>query len=169
MKQIKKSFVKKKTGHTKKAFKELKNPQTIKSLLLISNSSDQSLKKKVEELFSAASVYHLFPREIKEDSTTGFYYSVHKSDFNLTGKLKNDKLSNLEDMKVDLLVDLSSDSELLNYFVSRVQAGLKVGDINSNKVVFYDLLVEFEASDNQNAEIIFHHLNNFTQHAIEQV
>lgn len=165
MNQIKNSFLKKKTEVPVNRITFMQPPAKVKSVLLITNSENTGLKRKVEELFDSASVYHLFPREIKEDRTVGFYYSVHNSDFNLTGTLKNDKLKNLEKMGVDLLLDLSFGSELLNYFVGRVKAGLKIGDINSSKAELYDLMIEFQANDIQNTDNIYNHLTNFTQNA----
>lgn len=169
MNQIKNSFLKKKTEHSKDRHTIMMNPSEVKNVLLISNSEQKSLKRKVEELFTNSSVYHLFLRDIKEDRTLGFYYSVHKSDFNLTGALKNDKLSVLENMQIDLLLDLSSDSELLNYFVGRVASGLKVGDINSPKNHLYDLMIEFDADNLRTAENVFNRMKNFTQHASKQI
>ena len=165
MNQIKNSFLKKKTGDTDKKHTFLLNPAKIKSVLLVSNSENKTLKRKIEEQYGSASVYHLFPREIKEDRTRGFYYSVHKSDFNLTGALKNDKLRNLEKMQIDLLIDLSFGSEQLNYFVGNVKSGLKVGDISSPKSELYDFMIEFQPDEIQNAEKIYNLLTIFTQHA----
>ena len=167
MNQIKNSFLKKKSGQTVDRHTVMMNPSEVKTVLLISNNDHKSLKRKVEELFPSSSVYHLFPREIKEDRTVGFYYSVHKSDFNLTGAVKNDKLRNLEKMQIDLLLDLSFGSELLNYFVGRVKSGLKVGDIKSSKAHLYDLMVEFESDELVTADNIFNRMMNFTQHASE--
>jgi hypothetical protein len=58
----------------------LKNPKDIKKVLLVSNTDSKSLKRKVEGTFAYSGVHHLFHREIKEDTTVGFYYSVHASD-----------------------------------------------------------------------------------------
>jgi Family of unknown function (DUF6913) len=169
MKQIKNSFLRKKVDLSLKRQAWLKNPDSIKSVLLVTNSDKKSIKRKVEELFTSASVYHLFPREFKEDRTVGFYFSVHKTDFNLTGVLKNDKLLNLKKMPIDLLLDLSAESDLLNYFVSQTNSDLKVGDMNSSKADLYDLMLEFGTADSDNIDIIYKHINTFTQNAGEQV
>lgn len=163
--QIKKSFLKKKSADPSKRKAALKAPAFIKSILIISNSESKSLKRRVEELFPNASVYHLFPREIKEDRTVGFYYSVHPSDFNLTANLKNDKLENLKKMQTELLLDLSFGSEELNYFVSHCNSSLKAGDMSSTKADLYDLLVQFGTTEIQNVEYIYKHLNTLTKNA----
>lgn len=144
---------------------DLKNPSKVKSVLIVTNDENQSLKRRVEELFDAASIYHLFIRPIKEDRTVGFYYSVHDSDFNLTGKLKNDKLINLLAMSIDLLIDLSAETELLEYFVKRSSASLKVGNLKSKDNETYDLMCPFGQTDKETIENIFAHLNNLTKHA----
>lgn len=162
---MKKRFVKKKAAEGSIRSVGLKKPTEIRSVLLISDSDSKSLKRKVEELFSGASVYHLFPRDIKEDRTRGFYYSVHPSDFNLTGNLKNDKLANLEKMPIELLLDLSSDSKELNFFVNRTTSELKVGNIYSNKTEYYDLLLEYATTEIQCVEDIVTHLNTLTNNA----
>lgn len=162
---MKKRFLKKKAAEGSIRNVGIKNPDKIRSVLLVSNTENKSLKRKVEELFSGASVYHLFPRDIKEDRTRGFYYSVHPSDFNLTGNLKNDKLANLEKMPIELLLDLSSDSKELNFFVNRATSELKVGNLHSKKTEFYDLLLEYGTTEIQCVENIFTHLNTLTKNA----
>ena len=165
MNQIKNAFLKKKSVADNLRHTFLLKPADIRSVLIISNSESKSLKRKVEEQYPDASVFHLYPREIKEDRTVGFYYSVHKSDFNLTGALKNDKLKNLQNKQVDLLLDLSSGSEQLNYFVGKVRSGLKLGDMNSSKSSLYDFMIEFQNDEIRNVENIYNHLMIFTQHA----
>ena len=162
---MKKRFLKKKAAEGSTRSVGIKKPDAVRSVLLISDSDSKSLKRKVEELFSGASVYHLFPRDIKEDRTRGFYYSVHPSDFNLTGNLKNDKLANLEKMPIELLLDLSSDSKELNFFVNRAKSVLKVGNIRSNKTEYYDLLLEYGTTEIQCVENIVTHLNTLTNNA----
>jgi hypothetical protein len=168
MNQIKNTFLRKKTEHITNRNVWLKHPLTIKSILLISDNESKSLKRKTEELFPNASVYHLFLREIKEDRSTGFYYSVHTSDFNLTGKLKNDKLINLEQMPTELLLDLSGGSELLRYFVNRSVAAMKIGDLMSKNASNYDFMVQFTADPLQSLENIYSKLTTLTQDASEQ-
>jgi hypothetical protein len=162
MGQIKDSFLKKKTTVDSSRNIWLRNPSEIKTILLVSNEESKSLKKMVEEVFSSSKVHHLFTRPIKQDSTVGFYYSVHPSDFNLTGKLKNDKLSNLENMPFELLIDLSSDTEILNYFISRSSVSLKVGKLNCKHGEFYDLFVEYSSTDSEYVKNIHKQLTLLT-------
>ncbi|MCB9222784.1 MAG: hypothetical protein R2780_10640 [Crocinitomicaceae bacterium] len=169
MNQVKNSFLKKKSEIIINRNVWLKAPDDIKSVLIVSDQENQSLKRKVEELLPSASVYHLFLREIKEDRSTGFYHTVHKTDFNLTGALKNDKLINLEKMSTELLLDLSSGSELLKYFVNRSVSSLKIGNINTTSPSYYDLLVQYEADLSKTVDNIYDKLIKLTQNASKQV
>ena len=169
MKALRKAYLKKQgAGNVKRAV-NLKPPHKFKSVLLVTNNSNKSLKKFVEEQFINASVYQLYCRNIKVDDTTGFYHSVHPSDFNLTGKLKNDKLKNLLDMKLDLLLDLSGDSELLEHFVNRSTASLKIGTLSSDKTELYDLMVESQADEEKLVSNIIEQLNRLTQNEPQSV
>lgn len=147
----------------------MKHPQQLRKVLLVANNEDKTSKKLLEKLYENASIYLLYPRDIKEDRSTGFYYTVHDADFNLTGILKNDKLMNLEKMQLDLLLDLSSETDHLKYITNRSKASLKVGDIKSDNAANYDLLVEFGRTNEETLEIINEHLTKLTKHAIEQV
>lgn len=163
MNQIKRSYIKKKNEFVVERTAWLKPIQQIKSVLLICNNEDKSIKKMVEESFPNASVYHLFEREIKEDRTVGFYYSVHTSDFNLTAKVKNDKLNNLLNMQLDLLIDLSSDSDMLDYFVCNAQSALKVGHMKSPKMEKYDLMLNLDGTNKHKIETILMQLYTLTK------
>ncbi|UKN01891.1 hypothetical protein K6119_19395 [Paracrocinitomix mangrovi] len=165
MNQIRNNFLKKKMNSPVSRHVVLMEPDKIKSVLIVTEKEDNTLKRKVEELFPSASVYHLFTRDIKEDNSKGFYYTVNKSDFNLTGVLKNDKLKNLESMQIDLLVDLSAEEGLLDYFVSRINATLKVGQMYTEKSSMYDLLIQLEGSKIQQIEKIYDQLKIFTINA----
>jgi len=162
---LKTKFLRKKADLSVQREVWLKNPSQIKKILLISNSDSKSLKRKVEEVFASAGVHHLFHREIKEDTTVGFYYSVHKADFGLTGGLKNEKLQNLTKMDFDLLIDLSQESALLPYFVNQSKSTLKVGGLNSKRVLAYDVLVDFMGNDSDKINNIYNHLNLLKQDA----
>ena len=162
---IKTKFLLKKSKEDVQRSVWLKSPKEIKKILLITNSDEKSVKRKVEETFPAAGVHHLFHREIKEDTTVGFYYSVHNSDFNLTGNLKNEKLQNLLKMNFDLLIDLSKDSATLPYFVNQSKSSLKVGPIKTKRMKAYDFLVDLEGSETDKISIIYNHLNLLKQDA----
>lgn len=140
---LKKRYLRKISITPKNRLVWMTHPSKIKKVLLVTDEENKSAKKACEELFSNASVHHLFERPIKADTTKGFYYSVHQSDFNLTGKLKNDKLINLSKMEFDLLIDLSDfKNKELAYFVASNRAGLKVGDISSSDKKTYDLFID---------------------------
>ena len=140
----------------------MKPTAQLRSILLVSNNEDKGTKKILEEEFGKAKVHHLHLRDIKEDRTVGFYYSVHSSDFNLTGNLKNDKLKNLEKFSYDLLVDLSHDSELLDYFVNKSDASFKVGEFGSQKADSYDLMVNFSSKNSDSVLNVIKQLNLLT-------
>ena len=164
---VKNRYLKKRGQEPQNRLKWISHPSKVKKLLLITNEEQKSIKRKCEELFQNASVLHLYEREIKVDNSKGFYYTVHKSDFNLTGKLKNDKLVNLSKMEFDLLIDLSSDSEELDYFLRTVRAGLKVGDLTTKDKTAYDLFLNFASKDSQAIEQIHTQLAYLTKN--EQV
>jgi hypothetical protein len=163
MKKIKESFLKKKSQSALNRMVRVVKPDQVKTLLLIVNEESKTSKRLVEDLFSNASVHMLFERAIKTDSTVGFYYSVHDSDFNLTGNLKNDKLLNLSKMQFELLLDLSSDSELLSYFSKNSTANFKVGNMNRKDIQTFDLLIEYGKTDAESIKQIFSTLITITK------
>ncbi|MEO9531802.1 MAG: hypothetical protein ABJG68_13560 [Crocinitomicaceae bacterium] len=139
----------------------------MRTILLVTNEEEKSTKKKVEAQFPNCAVHQLYIRPIKEDRSVGFYYTVHNVDFNLTGNLKNDKLKNLESMDFDLLLDLSDNSTLLQYFINRSKAAMKVGKLNTNCIEQYDLLVDFGQSVDNTISEIFEKITLLTKN--EQV
>lgn len=159
---LKKSFLKKRAQNNLSRTVWMKPIEEIRSILLVSNGEDKSAKKRLETEFPKAKVHLLHLREIKEDRTIGFYYSVHTSDFNLTGNLKNDKLKNLERFSYDLLVDLSHNSELLDYFVNKSDAACKIGEFGSAKANTYDLMVNFKSKSSETIENVIKQLNTLT-------
>ncbi|MEX1001921.1 MAG: hypothetical protein WDZ35_07390 [Crocinitomicaceae bacterium] len=170
MASLKKSLLRKRSVPSENRQVSIKSPESIKSILLVTESENKALKQKVEDLFPSASVYHLYLRDKKIDDTKGFYHSVHTSDFNLTSQLKNDKLKNLESMSLDLLLDLSSGSDLLDYFVKKTDAFLKVGKLShTNKSSFYDLMVQNESDHFQQIKTISEQLNALTKNGFETV
>lgn len=142
----------------------LKAPGTMKLILLICDEEQNGLKAKIENTFSAAKVHHLFKRPIKEDRTVGFFYSVHSSDIGITGKVKNDKLSNLLKMPFDLVFDLTNNDQLLNALISKLSHGLIVGKINSENEKFHDLMFEFNGDFDAYIKKVFTQLNKLTNH-----
>lgn len=159
---MKKVFLKKRARNNLSRTVWIKSSSEIRSVLLVCNNEDKSAKKILEEEFPKAKVHLLHLRETKEDRSIGFYHSVHSSDFNLTGNLKNDKLKNLEKFSYDLLVDLSKNSELLNYFVNKSDASFKVGEFGSKKSNSYDLMVNFASKSSDSVLNVIKQLNLLT-------
>lgn len=160
---VKRIYMKKHGQEPKNSLKWIIHPKHVKKLLLITNEEEKSLKRKCEELFQNAAVHHLFERPIKIDNSKGFYYTVHESDFNLTGKLKNDKLTNLAQMEFDLLIDLSQNSETLDFFLKKVKSGLKVGDLSTENKNNYDFFVELNNRDVSTITLIHKQLAYLTK------
>ena len=116
-------------------------------ILYIKEEENESFKDKIQKVFPNSYPHHLYLREIKVDATIGHNYSVHESDFNLTGKLKNDKLIQLSKMQFDLIIDLSKNSTLLNYFIHQIPAKLIAGKMDAKNAFLHDLFVESQESD----------------------
>ena len=146
---IKQSFLKKKSKKSvaKNRQVKIKLPQEFLKVLIISNNENDSLYKSAETVFLNAEVNALFLRKQKEDHTSQFRYSVNASDFNLTGVLKNDKLNKLIRSHFDLVVDLSNDSELLNYFLHTIESDLVIGKLGNTVDDLHDLFFEFGANE----------------------
>jgi hypothetical protein len=164
---MKNTFLKKKSKLPLNRSVILRNPSQVRTILLVTNEEEKSTKKNVEAQFPNCAVHQLYIRAIKEDRSIGFYYTVHNSDFNLTGNLKNDKLKNLESMDFNLLLDLSDNSTLLQYFINRSKAVMKVGEIGTDHIEQYDLLVKFQGSASATIKEIFEKINLLTKN--EQV
>ena len=159
---MKNTFLKKKSTSPINRSISLKSISQMRTILLITNGEEKSTKKSVESQFQNCAVHQLFIRPIKEDRAIGFYYTVHNSDFNLTGNLKNDKLKNLESIDFDLLIDLSEESTLLQYFINKSKAAMKVGKLNTCHIEQYDLLVKFQTTHSETIKEIFEKIKLLT-------
>ncbi|MBI3134674.1 MAG: hypothetical protein HYZ14_08390 [Bacteroidetes bacterium] len=93
------------------------------------NAEDEALQKHAASVFRNAEINVLYPRSSKQDKSPNFCFSVHSSDFNLTGNLKNDKIAGLLQTEFDLLIDLSDDSGLLKYLAQSINASLVIGTL----------------------------------------
>ena len=160
---MKNNFLKKKSNQPVNRSVFLRNPDQMKTIFLVTNEEEKSTKKIVEAQFPNCAVHQLYIRPIKEDRSIGFYYTVHNTDFNLTGNLKNDKLKNLVSMDFDLLLDLSDNSTMLQYFINKSRAAMKIGRLNTKHLEQYDLLLEFTRSVEQTVKDIFEQINLLTK------
>ena len=144
----------------------IKTPEQFLDVLIIANDENETFFKSASAIFLNAELKALFVRKQKEDKTGQFRYSVHESDFNLTGSLKNDKLAKLIQTKFDLIIDLSNDSELLNYFLHNIDSDLIIGKLVSINENSHDLFLEFglnEESFLKNINIQLNKLNHGKQ------
>lgn len=69
---------------------------------------------------------------------------VDGSDFGITGSIKNEKVLNLLQENFDLIIDLSENSTVLDYIISKCKSKLivgKAGDNEENKI--HDIFVPF--------------------------
>jgi len=166
---IKIFFLKKKNQNPKRRNANADRKITLKKtdqflhVLILANDENEVFFKSAENTFANAEVFPLFLRKKKEDTTGQFRFSAHESDFNLTGSLKNDKLTKLSLTKFDLVVDLSSDSELLRYFLRTVQSDLIIGQMGSTNGNIHDLFLESGSNEEAflaNISKQLNHLNN---------
>lgn len=161
---IKVNFLKKKSKKTvaKNRQVKIKLPQEFLKVLIISNSENESLFKSAETVFVNAELNALFLRKQKEDNSSQFRYSVNSSDFNLTGGLKNDKLTKLLRSHFDLVIDLSNDSELLKYFLQTIESDLVIGKLGNAVDELHDLFFEFGSNEENFLTTIKTQLNHLS-------
>jgi len=149
VKNIKLNFLKRKLNKSEEKNRKIKIklPNQFLQVLIISSHPNDSFFKKATAVFLNAELNALYLRTQKEDNSAQFSYSVHESDFNLTGTLKNDKLIRLSHSKFDLVIDLSNNSELLNYFLHSVQSDLVIGKLGDSVDDVHDLYFEFDSNE----------------------
>ncbi|MBK9191697.1 MAG: hypothetical protein IPM77_09385 [Crocinitomicaceae bacterium] len=144
---IKSGFLKRKKNVAEKRNVVLKNPAVFSKILIVGDKENESLLKSAQSLFPNAEINSLFQRKEKEDKTSKFRFAVHPSDFNLTGHLKNDKLTKLIQTEFDLVLDLSHDSVFLNELTSRIKNTLFVGRMIQDSDSRYDLFFNGESDE----------------------
>lgn len=135
-----------------------------REILVLADLERESLVTSMTTFFPAARLTILVPRLTKAINDYAPYQSYHKSDFNLTGKPKNDKLTEVLSRAYDLVVDLSKTSKMNDSIFSRIQAGFFIGGNASTKAERYDLQIEQQLIDNQNIAELINHLTLLTQH-----
>jgi len=144
---IKSGFLKRKKYSSMNRQVLLKNPAAFSKILMVTEKENESIFKSAESLFPNAEINILYHRKEKEDKTSKFRFAVHPSDFNLTGHLKNDKLTKLVQTEFDLVIDLSHDSVFLNELTSRIKNTLFVGRMNHGSESRYDLFLNGESDE----------------------
>jgi hypothetical protein len=139
---IKSGFLKKKKTERAPRKVVIQKADQFLSVLLVTNSENEILLRSAATVFPNAELKSLFLRSKKVDESAVLRYSVHASDFNLTGLLKNDKLQKLFHTKFELVVDLSEGSQFLDYFLRGIESNLVIGRIGGANEELYDLLLE---------------------------
>lgn len=148
---INQRFIKSKISSRESSVISLKKPSQFLKILVISNEKDEILISAAKNAFPNAEINSLCKRKEKEDKSESFHYTVHPSDFNLTGRIKNDKLNKLVAMGFDMVIDLSDDSIHLKYILSQIKSSLILGKIDEHEFQLHDLFFEGE---NINADFI---------------
>lgn len=135
-----------------------------RELLILLDEKKEVLEKSVKNLFPTANFTLLIPRHTKEINDTPPYISYHKSDFNLTGELKNEKLNELLSRTFDLVVDLSEETKINLALMKKINASFIIGGSTSNKAAWYDLQIEQSVCESADLEKIKNHLTLLSQH-----
>lgn len=141
---INQRFIKGKISARESSVISLKKPNQFLKILVITNQKDDSLMMEAKNAFSNAEINALYLRKEKEDKSLQFHYTVHPSDFNLTGRVKNDKLNKLLFMGFDMVIDLSDDSIYLKFIVSQLKSTLILGKIGEHEFQLHDLFFDTE-------------------------
>lgn len=160
--KIERHFIVKKTKIEAERKIILKKHDQFQKLLLVCNQYDDKLVNKAKECFIHAEINSLYLRKQKKDTSGHFNFTVHSSDFNLTGKIKNDKLNKLTQTGFDMIVDLSENSDYLKYLISQTKNTLLIGKMDSSEKPFHDLLLSPENEKSDFIQTIIKQLNNLT-------
>lgn len=161
---IKTSFIRRKiASFSEPKTARLKKPEIYTTVLLVTNLPDADLLKEAALHFSTAEITSLFNRKEKEDHASRFHYSVHPSDFNLTGQLKNDKLVKLLQKEFDLVIDLSKDSVFLDFLVHQMKSNLLVGTMDKLEDPKYNLVCEAQPTNQRFLNEVIKQLKQFAQ------
>ena len=129
-------------------------PDSYKKILLISNTNNPGISDKIHSFFPNAEAYQLYQRPEKDDRSGNHQYAVHDSDFNLSGSLKNVKLTKLLKESFDLVIDLSRNSVPLSFFAGSISSGLIIGRLTTQRGNIYDLLIDYGKDENEFLENI---------------
>jgi len=117
------------------------------SVLIVVNTLDSNLESHLKKTFDKAKFTFLTTRADKENhSTENNIYTFHVSDLGF-GKVKSEKLIGLLHTNFDLVIDFTTKTSALDYFIKKSISTLKIGALHSTKNYLYDLLIEFKNSD----------------------
>jgi ADP-heptose:LPS heptosyltransferase len=142
----------------------LKKVEAYSEILVLMNLENDAVVSDFVRLFPSAKLTVLVPRLQKERNDRIPYSTYHKSDFNLTGKLKNDNLAEVLSRTYELVVDLSSESKINDLLLNRIKGDFIIGGIASKNSHLYDLQIEQQLCDKHDIKALINHLTLLTQH-----
>lgn len=125
----------------------LRKLEVYREILILADTDKSGLVPTLKQIFPQAKAYFLSPRKEKEDTSKKDSFSFHISDLNFTGKVKNDKLKKVLNNRFDLVVDLSKNSPLNNFILSKLNHTFMVGSAENGKSLWYDLIVPSASND----------------------
>jgi hypothetical protein len=160
---INQRFLKGKISARESSVISLKKPNQFLKILVITNQKDETLVNEAKIAFSNAEINALYLRKEKEDKSQQFNYTVHPSDFNLTGRVKNDKLNKLLFMGFDMVIDLSDDSVYLKFILAQIKSTLVLGKIGEHQFQLHDLFFDAEKKDSDFIKTVVKQLNVLTK------
>lgn len=156
-------FIKRKISARESSVISLKKPNQFLKILLITNQKDEAMINEAKIAFSNAEINALYLRKEKEDKSQQFNYTVHPSDFNLTGRVKNDKLNKLLFMGFDMVIDLSDNSVYLKFILSQIKSTLVLGKIGEHEFQLHDLFFDEEKINADFIRTVVNQLNVLTK------
>ena len=142
----------------------LKKVEAYTEILVLLNHENDAVVSDFGRLFPSAKLTVLVPRLQKEGNDRVPYSTYRKSDFNLTGKLKNDNLKQVLSQTYDLVLDLSSESKINDTLIKKIKGDFIIGGIASKNADLYDLQIEQQLCINQDIKALINHLTLLTQH-----
>lgn len=139
---IDKQYVKKKQNCSRQ---NKKLERTIKSIVVLGEDEDllnfpKSFSSEIKRNIN--NIEYVKFSEKREEKTPNFGLF----DFNLWGKIKNDRLQNLVDKEFDLLVNLVKDNTTINYVSLLSKAKFKISVFQQNQTQ-YDFMIDQKSTN----------------------
>lgn len=127
----------------------LKKLADYREVLIFLNTDDETLKNELIVTFPQAKTTFVYPRKDKKTENESHDVTYHKSDFNLTGSIKSDKLKKITSISYDLVVDLTAENKISKILLTSLNQSFMTGRRGNNKSFLYDLLLNDSLSDQQ--------------------
>lgn len=144
----------------------LKSPGNHKKILLITNSDNPKLPTNLTVSYPNSELFFLHSTtagERKQQQSKEKVYTYHKSDVNLTGKIKNDKLNQLLQIQFDLVLDLSDDEPIGTFLIKKLNQSFMIGLNGLKKSLLYDLITQKGLNEEDSLRIMTQHLTLLSQ------